>query len=305
MSCMNAPTDQSILVTGGAGFIGSHLVETLVADNDVTVLDNLSSGCREWVADQATLIEADIRDLEAVKKAVSGVDIIFHEAANVSVDRSIDVPVNSHETNVEATLQLLEHARKEDARFIYASSAAVYGTPESIPISESDLKVPTSPYGLEKYTADEYCRLYNDLYGVETIALRYFNVFGPRQRGGQYTGVIDIFLDQARRGADITVHGDGEQTRDFIHVDDIVAANCLAAVNGTPGEAYNIGTGNSITIGDLAQLVVDTFDTTSSVTHVAAREGDISRSRPSIQKAHRELGFEPSRSLNTEIEALW
>lgn len=302
---MDTPTDQSILVTGGAGFIGSHLVETLVSDNDVVVLDNLSSGRREWVDDRATLIEADIQDDQAVTRAVDDVDLIFHEAANVSVERSVEVPVESHKINVDATLRLLEHARNEDARFVYASSAAIYGTPESVPIDELDLKEPTSPYGLEKHTADEYCRLYHDLYGVETIALRYFNVYGPRQRGGQYSGVIDIFLDQARRGEDITVHGDGKQTRDFVHVDDVVAANCLAATHGAPGEAYNIGTGSSITIKDLAQLVVDTFETTSSVTHIDARDGDIEQSCPSIQKAQGELGFEPTQSLNSELEVLW
>ncbi|TKX44630.1 MULTISPECIES: NAD-dependent epimerase/dehydratase family protein [Halorubrum] len=301
---MNTPTGQSILVTGGAGFIGSHLVETLVTDNDVTVLDNLSSGRREWVADQATLIEADIRDSEAAEEAAAGADLIFHEAANVSVEQSVEEPVDSHEVNVDATLQLLECARKEGARFIYASSAAVYGTPDSVPIRETDPKAPASPYGLEKLTAEEYCRLYNELYDVETIMLRYFNAYGPRQRGGQYSGVIDVFLGQARRGEDITVHGDGEQTRDFVHVDDVVAANCLAAVNGTPGEAYNIGTGKSISIKALAQLIVDTVESDSRITHVAARDGDIERSRPSIQKARAELGFEPSRSLGSEIESL-
>ncbi|WP_128904896.1 NAD-dependent epimerase/dehydratase family protein [Halorubrum amylolyticum] len=302
---MEMPTDQSVLVTGGAGFIGSHLVDALVADNDVVVLDNLSSGRREWVDDRATLIAADLHNAQAVDQAVDGVDYIFHEAANVSVEHSVDAPVESHETNVDATLRLLEHARNEDARFIYASSAAVYGTPESIPIDESDPKQPTSPYGLEKHSADEYCRLYHEIYGVETIALRYFNVYGPRQRGGQYSGVIDIFLDQARREEDLTIHGDGKQTRDFVHVDDVVTANCLAATHGVPGEAYNIGTGSSITIKDLAQLVVDTFETNSSVTHIDARDGDIEQSCPSIRKAQRELGFEPTQSLNSKLEALW
>ena len=302
---MHTPTDQSILVTGGAGFIGSHLAETLVADNDVVVLDNLSSGRREWVDNRATLIEADIQDTQAVARAADGVDLIFHQAANVSVERSVDAPIESHETNVDATLRLLEHARKEDARFIYASSAAIYGTPESVPIDESDPKEPTSPYGLEKYSADEYCRLYHELYGVETVTLRYFNVYGPRQRGGQYSGVIDIFLDQARRGEEITVHGDGEQTRDFVHVEDVVAANCLAATHGTSGEAYNIGTSNSISVDTLAQLIVDTFKTSSSITYIDPREGDIQQSCSSIKKAHQDLGFNPNWSLDDGLKTLW
>jgi UDP-glucose 4-epimerase len=301
---METPTDQSILVTGGAGFIGSHLVETLAADNDVVVVDNLSGGRREWVDDRATLIEGDVRNEQTVARAVDGVDLIFHQAANVSVQRSVEAPVESHETNVDATLRLLEHARNEDARFVFASSAAIYGTPEAVPIDESDPKRPTSPYGAEKHAADQYCRLYHDLYDVETVALRYFNVYGPRQRGGQYSGVIDVFLDQADRGEDITVHGDGAQTRDFVHVDDVVAANCLAAVNGTPGEAYNVGTGDSISIRALAELVRETTETTSDIVHVDAREGDIEQSRPSIEKIQAELGFEPRRSLKAELETL-
>lgn len=301
---METPTDQSILVTGGAGFIGSHLVETLAADNDVVVVDNLSGGRREWVDDRATLIEGDVRNEQTVARAVDGVDLIFHQAANVSVQRSVEAPVESHETNVDATLRLLEHARNEDARFVFASSAAIYGTPEAVPIDESDPKRPTSPYGAEKHAADQYCRLYHDLYDVETVALRYFNVYGPRQRGGQYSGVIDVFLDQADRGEDITVHGDGAQTRDFVHVDDVVAANCLAAVNGTPGEAYNVGTGDSISIRALAELVRETTETTSDIVHVDAREGDIEQSRPSIEKIQAELGFEPRRSLEAEVETL-
>lgn len=301
---METPTDQSILVTGGAGFIGSHLVETLAADNDVVVVDNLSGGRREWVDDRATLIEGDVRNEQTVARAVDGVDLIFHQAANVSVQRSVEAPVESHETNVDATLRLLEHARNEDARFVFASSAAIYGTPEAVPIDESDPKRPTSPYGAEKHAADQYCRLYHDLYDVETVALRYFNVYGPRQRGGQYSGVIDVFLDQADRGEDITVHGDGAQTRDFVHVDDVVAANCLAAVNGTLGEAYNVGTGDSISIRALAELVRETTETTSDIVHVDAREGDIEQSRPSIEKIQAGLGFEPRRSLEAELETL-
>lgn len=301
---METPTDQSILVTGGAGFIGSHLVETLAADNDVVVVDNLSGGRREWVDDRATLIEGDVRNEQTVARAVDGVDLIFHQAANVSVQRSVEAPVESHETNVDATLRLLEHARNEDARFIFASSAAIYGTPEAVPIDESDPKRPTSPYGAEKHAADQYCRLYHDLYDVETVALRYFNVYGPRQRGGQYSGVIDVFLDQADRGEDITVHGDGAQTRDFVHVDDVVAANCLAAVNGTLGEAYNVGTGDSVSIRALAEMVRETTETTSDIVHVDAREGDIEQSRPSIEKIQAGLGFEPRRSLEAELETL-
>lgn len=301
---MDRPTHQSILVTGGAGFIGSHLVEELAPDNDVVVLDNLSGGRREWIDDQATLIEGDIRNEQTVDEATTDVDLIFHLAANVSVQRSVETPVESHATNVGGTLRLLEHARKENARFVLASSAAIYGDPESIPIRESDPKQPTSPYGLEKHSADQYCRLYHDLYGVETVVLRYFNVYGPRQRGGQYSGVIDVFLEQASQGADITVHGEGRQTRDFVHVDDVVVANCLAAVNGTPGEAYNVGTGEKISIRELAELVGESAETKSDIVHIEAREGDIEQSCPSIEKIQANLEFDPRRSLEAELETL-
>ncbi len=219
---------------------------------------------------------------------------MFHEAAQVSVQQSVSNPKSSQEVNVDPMLTILESARDTDTRVILASSAALYGHPIYLPIDEEHPKEPTSPYGLEKLTADHYCRLYHDLYEVETVALRYFNAYGPRQQGGDYSGVISIFRDQALANDDITVEGDGEQTRDFVHVDDIVQANLLAATSDDAvGKAFNIGTGDSITIRELADTIKNVTDSESDIVHVDSREGDIDRSEASIDKAREVLGFQP------------
>ncbi len=194
----------------GAGFIGSHLARAVTGDSTVHILDNLTTGRRKNVPSGATLHEADIRDDAAWPQSL---DLIFHEAALVSVAESTENPTTSHEINVDATLSLLEQARTQETRVVLASSAAIYGHPNETPISESHSKEPTSPYGLDKLTIDHYARLYSRLYDLETIALRYFNVYGPGQVAGDYSGVISVFVDQALSGEDITVYGDGQQTR--------------------------------------------------------------------------------------------
>jgi len=282
-----------ILVTGGAGFIGSHITDALVADNEVVILDDLSTGSLDNVPAEAEFVEGDVRDREAMSAVMEGVDIVFHHAAIVSVEQSVQDPELTHDVTTRATIQLLELARRESARVIFASSAAVYGHPESVPIAETDPTGPTSPYGLAKLNADQYVRLYADLYDVEAIPLRYFNVYGPRQTAGDYSGVISIFLEQARNGGPITVHGDGQQTRDFIHVSDVVQANLRAAVQGVPGKAYNIGTEESISILDLAETVreVVTADDAVEIEYTDAREGDIDQSRATIERATDDFGF--------------
>ena len=198
-------TGKTILVTGGAGFIGSHLVGSLVADNDVRVLDDLSTGNRERVPDGATLIKGDVGDQGDVGRAMRGVDVVFHLAAMVNVARSVEVPTQSHSVNVDGTLNVLEEARRSGARVVLASSAAIYGAPESLPITEDEPPAPASPYGLEKLTVDRYAKLYHDLYEVPTVRIRPFNAYGPGQTGGDYSGVISIFMQQARAGDPITV----------------------------------------------------------------------------------------------------
>lgn len=288
------PLGRSVLVTGGAGFIGSHLADALVADNDVTVVDDLSNGTRSNVPDEATFVHADVGDRSTLSKHLADADLLFHEAAQVSVGRSVESPLSSHETNVDATLAVLDLARTHDVRVVLASSSAIYGHPETVPVAESTPPAPTSPYGLEKLTVDHYARLYHDLYGLETVALRYFNVYGPRQAGGDYSGVISVFLDQAAAGESITVHGDGTQTRDFVHVSDVVRANLLAATTDHVGEAFNVGTGASIMIGELAELVREITDADSEIVHTDGRPGDVDHSEADVSKANELLGYEPT-----------
>ncbi|MFD1515788.1 NAD-dependent epimerase/dehydratase family protein [Halomarina rubra] len=293
-----------VLVTGGAGFIGSHLVDALAETNDVRVLDDLSTGRRGNLPSTATLIRGDLCDPRALDEAMDGVDVVFHEAANASVTRSVDDPVGSHRVNTAGTLGLFERAREEDARVVVASSTAIYGDPTTIPVTEAEPTTPVSPYGVEKLTGDHYARLYHDLYGLETVALRYFNVYGPRQAGGEYSGVITTFLEQACAGQDITVEGDGSQVRDFVHVEDVVQANLLAATTDRVGEAYNVGTGRSVSILDLAELIRDLSGSRSDIVHVGARAGDVQASRADITKARDHLSFEPTVSLREGLGGL-
>jgi UDP-glucose 4-epimerase len=298
------PTGRSILVTGGAGFIGSHLADALVDDNHVRVLDDLSRGSRSAVPDAAEFVEGDVRDAATVDAACSNADIVFHQAANVSVDRSVAAPLESHGVNVDGTLNVLEAARDADARVVFASSAAVYGDPTAVPIAESQPKSPSSPYGVEKLSADQYVRLYADLYELETVALRYFNVYGPGGITTDYSGVIDAFLTRARNGTELEIHGDGTQTRDFVHVSDVVRANLLAAVTDSVGEAYNVGTGESVTINRLAELIVDATDSASAIAHTPPRAGDIDESEADIERASNRLGYRPQTTLRDGLEAL-
>ncbi len=297
------PTGQTVLVTGGAGFIGSHLVDVLRLENEVRVLDNLSSGTRERVPADVELIIGDIRDQETVREAVNGVDVIFHEAAQVSVAESIETPVETHTVNATGTLHVLEAARAVDATVVLASSAAVYGDPESVPVAESHPTNPKSPYGQSKLAAEQYAQLYSECYGLETVALRYFNVYGPRQ-SMEYAGVITIFFEQARQNDPLTVHGDGTQTRDFVFVGDVVRANLLAATRGRSGAVYNVGTGTSVSIRELAELIVEVTGTDSLVKHVEARTGDIDRSQAVIESLREELEFEPAVSLEDGLTIL-
>lgn len=286
--------DQRVLVTGGSGFIGGAIADSYRDEADVRILDIDPD---HTAPPDVEVIEGDVRDPETVDAAMAGVDVVFHEAARVSVTASIDDPLESHAINATGTLQVLEAARKHDARVVVASSAAVYGDPDSVPIAETDSLVPTSPYGMSKLAVDHYVRLYNELYGLETVALRYFNVYGPGQPGGDYAGVIDVFFDQARAGDPLTVHGDGQQTRDFVHIDDVVRANRLAAETNHFGTAFNVGTSDSVTIERLAEHVRDTVGADSPIVHTDPREGDIRHSRADTTRATAELGFDATVDL--------
>ncbi|QFU84944.1 NAD-dependent epimerase/dehydratase family protein [Natronorubrum aibiense] len=295
--------DKTVLVTGGAGFIGSHLADALAPHNEVRVLDNFSSGDRSNVPDNVTVVEGDVRDPIALQEAARGVDIIFHHAAVVSVSQSVDAPRASNETNLDASLLVLEQARQEDARVVVASSAAVYGHPSELPVPETAATDPTSPYGVQKLALDQYARLYEELYDLPTVALRYFNAYGPRQQG-PYSGVISTFLEQARAGEPITVEGDGEQTRDFVHVSDIVRANLRAATTDAVGNAYNVGTGTRTSINELATIIRDATESSSPIVHRESRQGDIRHSGADISRTKRTLGFDPRISLECGIRSL-
>ncbi|MCU4924878.1 NAD-dependent epimerase/dehydratase family protein [Halobacteria archaeon AArc-dxtr1] len=295
--------DRTVLVTGGAGFVGSHLVDALAPENDVRVLDDLSTGRSGLVHEKATLVEGDVCEPSTLERAMEGVDVVFHQAAVVSVERSVERPVATNRTNLEATLALLEQARRADARVVLASSAALYGHPAELPVSETTPAEPTSPYGIQKLAIDHYARRYAELYDLPTVALRYFNVYGPRQRG-PYSGVLSTFLEQARADEPLTIQGDGEQTRDFVHVSDVVRANLAAATTDETGEAYNVGTGEATSIRTLAETVRQAVGSSSSIVHAPPRDGDVRHSRADVSKAKRHLGFEPRLSLETGVRSL-
>ena len=283
------PSGDRVLVTGGAGFIGSHLLDALVADNEVRVLDDFSTGRRERVPDDATVFEGDLRDGDLVAEAMEGVDLVFHEAAMVSVPASVANPLESNE---------------ESARVVVASSAAVYGNPERVPIDEDHPLEPRSPYGVQKLALDHYARIYHDLYGLETVVLRYFNVYGPRAESGEYPDVVSVFLRQARAGEPITVEGSGEQTRDFVHVDDVVQANLRAATTDTVGNAYNVGSGEATSIAELAALVRDVTDSDSPIRHTEPRCGDVEVSLSDISATRVDLGYSPTVDLEAGLASI-
>jgi len=297
-------TIQHALVTGGAGFIGSHLVDALLEQGArVTVIDNLTTGKMANLQDAGTriqFIEGDIRDRGVLQQAVAGVDVVFHQAAVVSVPLSVAQPLDSAAVNETGTLEVLEAARQAGCRrVVLASSSAIYGDDPELPKRETMAFGPMSPYAVQKMTGEYYAGLYTRLYGLETACLRYFNVFGPRQDpSSPYSGVISIFLDRAAAGQAPVIYGDGEQTRDFVYVRDVVSANLRAATEDTAaGKAFNIGTGKTITINRLWQKVAELAGVGLAPDYAEARHGDILHSVAAIDAARRDLGFSPEISF--------
>ncbi len=286
-----------ILVTGGAGFIGSNIVGELVRrGNDVTVLDNLSSGYRTNLDPfpSVRLLEEDIRDPEAVEEAVEGNDVIFHLAASVGNKRSIEDSVTDASVNVIGTLNLLEAARKHGVRkIITSSSAGIFGELKTLPIREDHPVEPDSPYGCTKLCEEKLSLVYAKLYSMEVICLRYFNVYGPNQRFDAYGNAIPIFVFRMLRGEPVYIYGDGEQTRDFVHVADVVRANLQAAESTGISGAFNIASGTRITVNRLVQLILKYGEGSSRVEYIGKRPGDVMHSLADISMAREAFGYSP------------
>jgi UDP-glucose 4-epimerase len=290
-----------VLVTGGAGFIGSNLVGDLLQnEHEVTVLDNLSSGYRENIETTpgARFIHGDIRDADAVARAVEGTEVIFHLAASVGNKRSIDCPVLDVETNAIGTVRVLEAARRAGVRkIVTSSSAGIFGELKTLPIREDHPLDPDTPYGASKLYEEKVCLVYAKLYGLEAVCLRYFNVYGPNQRFDAYGNVIPIFAFQMLRGEPLTIHGDGEQTRDFVNVADVVRANIKAAVAAGVSGAFNIGSGTRISINALVAELKAATGLAPVVRHGPPRPGDVRDSLADISAATKAFGFDPQVSL--------
>jgi len=288
------------LVTGGAGFIGSHIVQRLVGDGErVRVVDNLCTGNKARLASVAAaveFIEADLAEFPACERALEGVDYVLHQAAIPSVQRSIRDPLASNHANVTATLNLLEASRRRSVRrFVYAASSSAYGDTQVLPKREDMASNPLSPYALQKFVGERYCKLYQDLHGLQTVSLRYFNVFGPAQDpDSEYSAVIPKFITRLLRGQPLTIFGDGEQSRDFTYVDNVVEANLLALkANDAPGKVINIGCGEALSLNRLIDHLQAILGTTAVVEYQPARAGDVRDSLAAIDLARAALGYSP------------
>ena len=300
-----------VLVTGGAGFIGSHIAERLVRDGHaVRIVDNFSSGRRANLAgfaDKVELVEGDIRDAALLERLSLGCELVYHEAAVVSVPYSVEHPQETHDVNIQGTLNVLQAARRGKVRrVVFACSAAVYGEEPELPKREAMAPLPIAPYGVEKITGEYYLGVFNKLYGVETVSLRYFNVFGPRQDPrSPYSGVISIFVDRVLKGVTPRVFGDGQQCRDFVFVANVVDANLLAGrAASAAGRCYNIGCGQRTTLNDLLRILGRLTGQEVHPEYDEARAGDIRESVADISRARRELGYEPVISVEEGLRQL-
>jgi nucleoside-diphosphate-sugar epimerase len=288
------------LVTGGAGFIGSSIVDALVAaGHEPVVLDDLSTGFPENLRGEAPLFRGTVDDEALVRKATEGVEVVFHLAAHRAVLRSVEHPLTTDTANTHGTLTVLKAALDNGARrVVYASSSSVYGGAAEMPTPESAPTLPRSPYAVTKLAGEHYARVFAELYGLETVSLRYFNVYGPRQRpDSAYAAVIPLFINALRTGQPPEVHGDGEQTRDFTYIDDVVAANMRAATapaEACSGKAYNIAGGSAYSLLEMLDILGKLLDVTPEPRHTDPRAGDVKHTRADISAAERDLGHVPS-----------
>ncbi len=297
------------LVTGGAGFIGSNLVAALVRRGDsVVVLDDFSTGKRAnlaEVADRIHVVEGSLTDGDAVRQAMQGADYVLHQAALASVQRSVDDPLTSNAVNVDGTLNILVAARDAGVkRVVYAASSSAYGDNEVLPKHEDMPPAPLSPYALQKWVGEEYCRIFSALFGLDTIALRYFNVFGPRQDpASHYAAVIPIFITKMLANSPPTIYGDGEQSRDFTYIDNVVAAN-LQACEGAPkrGQVINIACGERYTLNELCQSLAAKIGVDIRPRYAEPRQGDVRHSMADVRRAVQVLGWKPQVDFDSGLE---
>jgi nucleoside-diphosphate-sugar epimerase len=297
------------LVTGGGGFIGSHVAERLLHDGyDVRVLDNFSSGRRSNLlafADEIELVEGDIQSYERAHTAVRGCDLVVHQAALPSVPRSVQDPLTSNASNVIGTLNLLLAARDSGIqRVVCASSSSVYGANEAMPKAEELPALPISPYAVGKLASEGYCRSFWEVYGLDTVALRYFNVFGPRQDPlSQYAAVVPVFINALLDGEQPVIYGDGSQTRDFTYIDNVIEGTVLALIApDAGGKVYNVAYGEGVTVNALFELLREITGVDVEPRYVEARAGEVRHSQADISRAARELGYRPAVSLREGLE---
>jgi nucleoside-diphosphate-sugar epimerase len=297
------------LITGGAGFIGSNIAEELVRmGEEVVVLDDLSTGSAsnmDAFLTDITFIEGDIRDGKKVAQALEGVDFVLHQAALASVPRSIENPVLVHDVNVNGTVTMLERSRIAGVKcFVYAASSSAYGDSETLPKTEEMLPRPLSPYAASKLVGEHYCGVYSSVYGLPTVSLRYFNVFGPRQDpASQYAAVVPIFISRLLEGGRATIYGDGEQSRDFTYVKNVVDANLLAARSGrAEGQMVNIACGSRYTVNELYNRIKDILGGGEDPVYEEPRPGDVKHSQADVSKARELFGFSCGVSFEDGLE---
>ena len=302
--------EMRVLVTGGAGFIGSNLVDELLGrGDDVVVLDNFASGRRERLAEfgsRVRLVEGDLRSYERVHAATRNVELVFHIGALPSIQRSIQDPLTTNAVNVDGTLNVLLAARDESVRrVVFASSSSIYGDAPGLPRVETQAPAPIAPYAVAKLAAESYCRAFWRVYSLETVCLRYFNVFGPRQDPtSEYAAAVPRFITRALRGEAPVIYGDGEQRRDFTYVGDVVQGTLLAgSAEGVGGETFNLAAGQSRSVNELAETVARIVGDELASVYVAARPGDIRDSAADIEKAEKMLGYRPGISFDDGLRA--
>ena len=295
-----------VVVTGGAGFIGSNLTDELARDHEVTVIDNLSTGRIEnldHIRDRIQFINGSILDLDLLRRAFAGADTVFHQAAIPSVQRSVDNPIASNQANVDGTLNVLVAAKDSRVRkVVFASSSSVYGDTPTLPKKEDMKPNPKSPYAITKMAGEYYCRVFSEVYGLKTACLRYFNVFGPRQDPkSEYAAVIPRFVTRILQGKPPVIYGDGQQTRDFTFVKDVVKANILAGKSDAEG-VFNIACGRRISLNELAGLIMEIVGRQVEPEYDEPRAGDIRDSLADISAAGEALGYHPDYDMNSGLK---